>query len=113
MCYLVRLLGLRRACRVSYRRKTPVEHHRNVTAHAVPQNRMDKVALGTRPFRLSGCQFGILFVPPGVALMLYFDVITAQFWPIVIATVVSTVLVLVVTGWSHQLTRKTNGLLRK
>ena len=61
MCYLVRLLGLRRACRVSYRRKTPVEHHRNVTAHAVPQIRLDKVALGTRPFRLSGCQFGILF----------------------------------------------------
>ena len=55
---------------------------------------------------------GFFFVP-GVALMLYFDVITAQFWPIVIATVVSTVLVLVVTGWSHQLTRKTNGLLRK
>ena len=56
---------------------------------------------------------GFFFVPPGVALMLYFDVITAQFWPIVIATVVSTVLVLVVTGWSHQLTRKTNGLLRQ
>ena len=56
---------------------------------------------------------GFFFVPPGVALMLYFDVIAAQFWPIVIATVVSTILVLVVTGWSHQITRKTNGLLRK
>ena len=42
---------------------------------------------------------GFFFVPPGVALMLYFDVIAAQFWPIVIATLVSTVLVLVVTGW--------------
>ena len=30
---------------------------------------------------------GFFFVPPGVALMLYFDVIEAQFWPIVIATV--------------------------
>lgn len=38
--------------------------------------------------------------------MLYFDVITAQFWPIVIATLVSTILVLVVTGWVHQLVRK-------
>ena len=44
--------------------------------------------------------------PAVVALMLYFDVITAQFWPIVIATLVSTILVLVVTGWVHQLVRK-------
>lgn len=49
---------------------------------------------------------GFFFVPSGVALMLYFDVITAQFWPIVIATLVSTILVLVVTGWVHQLVRK-------
>ena len=27
---------------------------------------------------------GFFFVPPGVALMLYFDVIAAEFWPIVI-----------------------------
>lgn len=51
---------------------------------------------------------GFFFVPPGVALMLYFDIITAQFWPIVIASAVSTVLVLVVTGWIHQLTRRHN-----
>jgi len=56
---------------------------------------------------------GFFFVPPGVALMLYFDVIEAQFWPIVIATVVSTVLVLVVTGWVHQIVRKKNGFFRK
>ena len=41
-----------------------------------------------------------------VALMLYFDIIQAQFWPIVVSSVVSTLLVLVVTGWVHQLTRK-------
>ena len=40
---------------------------------------------------------GFFFVPPGVALMLYFDVI---------ATIVSTALVLVVTGWVHQIVRK-------
>ena len=45
--------------------------------------------------------------------MLYFDVIEAEFWPIVIATVVSTVLVLVVTGWVHQIVRKSNGFFRK
>ena len=49
---------------------------------------------------------GFFFVPPGVALMLYFDIIQAQFWPIVVASVVSTLLVIVVTGWVHQLTRK-------
>lgn len=49
---------------------------------------------------------GFFFVPPGVALMLYFDIITAEFWPIIIATVVSTILVLLVTGWVHQLARK-------
>ena len=56
---------------------------------------------------------GFFFVPPGVALMLYFDVIEAQFWPIVIATVASTILVLVVTGWIHQIVRKSNGISGK
>ena len=55
---------------------------------------------------------GFFFVPSGVALMLYFDIIEAQFWPIVVSTLVSTVLVLVVTGWVHQLVRK-YGLFRK
>lgn len=45
---------------------------------------------------------GFFFVPPGVAIMLYFDIIKAQFLPIVVASVVSTVLVLAVTGWVHQ-----------
>ena len=45
---------------------------------------------------------GFFFVPPGVALMLYLDIIKAEFIPIVVATVVSTVLVLIGTGWTHQ-----------
>ena len=45
------------------------------------------------------------FVPAGVAVMLYFDLIAASFWPIVVASAVSTVLVLIVTGWTHQLIR--------
>ena len=35
---------------------------------------------------------GFFFIPPGVALMLYFDIIAAEFWPIVIASLVSTIL---------------------
>lgn len=45
---------------------------------------------------------GFFFVPPGVAIMLYFDLIKAELVPIVVASVVSTVLVLAVTGWVHQ-----------
>ena len=45
---------------------------------------------------------GFFFVPPGVAIMLYFDIIKAEFWPIVISTAISTVIVLAVTGWVHQ-----------
>lgn len=45
---------------------------------------------------------GFFFVPPGVAVMLYFDLIKAELWPIFIASVVSTILVLAVTGWIHQ-----------
>ena len=49
---------------------------------------------------------GFFFVPPGVALMLNFDTIAKDFWAIAIATLVSTVLVLLSTGWAHQIVRK-------
>ena len=52
---------------------------------------------------------GFFFVPPGVAIMLYFDIIKAQFIPLVVASVVSTVLVLSVTGWVHQFYGKAKG----
>ena len=56
--------------------------------------------------KLGWINLGFFFVPPGVALMLYFDVIASEFWPIVTASIISTLLVIVVTGWVHQLTRK-------
>ena len=56
---------------------------------------------------------GFFFVPPGVALMLYFDSIRAELLPIVVATVLSTILVLVTTGWVHVLTRKAIARARK
>ncbi len=49
---------------------------------------------------------GLFFVPPGVALMLHFDVIAAELLPIAVATLVSTVAVLAATGWTHQLLRR-------
>ena len=50
--------------------------------------------------------FGFFFVPAAVSLMLYFDIIRAQWLPIVAASAVSTVIVMVVTGWIHQISRK-------
>ena len=45
---------------------------------------------------------GFFFVPPGVAIMLYLDVIQKELLPIAMATILSTILVLVVTGHMHQ-----------
>ncbi len=42
------------------------------------------------------------FVPAGVAVMLYFDIILSSFWSIVVASFGSTIIVLIVTGWVHQ-----------
>lgn len=49
---------------------------------------------------------GFFFIPPGVAIMLYFDIIKAQLVPIVVASIISMVIVIVMTGWIHQLARK-------
>ena len=52
------------------------------------------------------CNLGFFFVPPGVALMLYFDIIKAELLPIVLATAISTMLVMITTGWTDQYLRK-------
>ena len=56
---------------------------------------------------------GFFFVPPGVALMLYFDLIRAEIVPIVAATLLSTILVLLVTGHTHQVVSKVVDKLHK
>ncbi|MGM9816169.1 MAG: CidA/LrgA family protein [Lepagella sp.] len=56
---------------------------------------------------------GFFFVPPGVALMLYFDLIKAELVPIVVATILSTALVLLLTGHTHQIVSKGNKKLSK
>lgn len=48
------------------------------------------------------------FVPAGVSVMLYLDIIRGQFLPIVVSAFVSTILVIVATGWTHQLMRSKN-----
>ena len=51
-------------------------------------------------FLISNMAF--FFIPPGVALMLYFDLIAREWVPITVATVVSILIVLLVTGHLHQ-----------
>lgn len=49
---------------------------------------------------------GLFFVPPCVAIIQYYQIIEASFWPIVVATLASTIMVVIVTGFVHQLLRK-------
>ena len=49
----------------------------------------------------------LFFVPAGVGVMLYFDLIGRQWLPIVIATLFSTFAVLAVTGWTEQWLERT------
>lgn len=44
----------------------------------------------------------LFFVPAGVGVMLYFDLITREWVPILVGTVVSTFVVMAVTGWMEQ-----------
>lgn len=45
----------------------------------------------------------LLFVPIGVGVMQYFDLLRAQFGPVVVSCIVSTLVVLVVVSWSSHL----------
>ena len=55
---------------------------------------------------------GFFFVPPGVALMLYFDLIKAKIVPITLATLLSTIIVLIITGHTHQVVSKGENKVR-
>ena len=56
---------------------------------------------------------GFFFVPPGVALMLYFDLIRAEILPIALETLLSTVIVLIITGHTHQAVSKGEDKMRE
>lgn len=49
---------------------------------------------------------GFFFVPAGVGVMRCFDIISEEWGAIVTATVVSTFIIIAVTGWTHQLCRR-------
>ncbi len=49
---------------------------------------------------------GLFFVPPSVAILVYFDLIAANFWSISAAVVLSTAVVIVITGHTYQFFRK-------
>lgn len=51
-------------------------------------------------FLISNMAF--FFIPPGVALMRHFDLIAAEWLPITVATIVSILIVLLITGHIHQ-----------
>lgn len=58
---------------------------------------------------------GFFFVPAGVGLLQCLDIVRADLLTIIIATIVSTLLVIAVTGRVHQLARKLSkhGISRK
>lgn len=45
----------------------------------------------------------LFFVPAGVGVMLYFDLIGREWLPIVAGTIISTFVVLAITGWCEKL----------
>lgn len=45
----------------------------------------------------------LLFVPIGVGVMQYYDVLKAQFGPVVVSCLISTLVVLVIVSWSSHL----------
>lgn len=49
---------------------------------------------------------GFFFVPAGVGVMKCFGIIKAEWWPIVMATLLSTVIIIATTGWAHQWTHR-------
>jgi holin-like protein len=55
---------------------------------------------------LLSSNLAFFFIPPGVAIMLYVDLLKDEFWAIVLSSIISTILVFIVTGWVFQLTKK-------
>ncbi len=45
----------------------------------------------------------LFFIPAGVGVMVYFDLLAAEWLPIAVATVLSTFVVMAVTGWTARL----------
>ena len=98
--------GGRRVYSMAHRDNDTVKHSGNVVTHIPIKSKGNKLEWVETISNFLVKNMGFFFVPPGVALMLYFDIIKAEIGPIVIATATSTIIVLVVTGWTHIATRK-------
>ena len=96
----------RRVCSVAHRNQIAVKYHRYAFVDGLSATKMGQVALGREYSQFLVKNLGFFFIPPGVALMLHLDIIKAQLLPIIMASAASTVVVIVVTGWIHQLVRK-------
>lgn len=66
---------------------------------------------GLTDILLSNISF--FFIPSGVALMMYFDVIRAQWMPIIVSIAVSFLLVVISTGVTHTLIAKLQDKIHK
>lgn len=56
---------------------------------------------------------GFFFVPAGVGVMRCLGLIADQWIPIVVSVIVSTFIIIAVTGWTHQIARRTSKRLRR
>ena len=56
---------------------------------------------------------GLFFVPAGVSIIEYFGIVKVALIPIIIASVISTILVILSTGWSFNLVRKLQLKIKK
>ena len=55
-----------------------------------------------KPHRVRPGSMGLFFVPFGVGLMVSYDLIARHLWAIAVASIVSTLLVLLSVGWTFQ-----------
>ena len=94
---VVRISCARRVYGVAHRHISAVEHHWDASA----DTRVTAESGETQVHNL-----GFFFVPAGVGLMSCLGLIAREWMPIAGATVVSTTVILVVTGHVHQFMRR-------
>lgn len=102
----VHLSRFGRAGRLADRRSRSVEHHRNVAPHSGLELKAVKLSQVEKMSDFLVHNLGFFFVPAGVGLMGCLDLLGKELLPIVGAMVVSTAVILVVTGHVHQLVRR-------
>lgn len=98
----IALLACRQYNSLFYMKLYLREHHRNdtvVLSSGVPARRCRN---GASRCEVPAWVDGPVFVPYGVGLMVSYEAIMKNFWAIIVASVVSTVLIMLVVGWVYQ-----------